>query len=300
MSSKFDLLKYKFILLFINLLRLCKSKNAKSITDHFFVLGSGRNGSTLLASILNAHKDVFIPPEQFILPYAIMKQYLSLFQTKDAWRKDIISMFLDDKKTLNWNVNLDHLHIDKKDISSLFDKIYVRYAKENKGSIRIWGDKTPINIHFIDFIYPEFTSAKYIFLIRDARDVVLSYKNLKDHKAVNTHYAIWKWKDSIDKLKYLQKRTDVLIVKYEKLVSNPDQEINRIVDYLGLSQSDSLIDLKTDASFMGVSEKSHHQNLNKPISDRSVGKWQKDLNKYDINLVNQECYAYLQEFGYII
>ena len=104
MSSKFNFLKYKLTLFFINLLRLCKTKNRDPITDHFFVLGSGRNGSTLLASILNAHKDIFVPPEQFILPYAIMKQYLSFFHTKNAWRKDILRMFIEEKKTLNWNV----------------------------------------------------------------------------------------------------------------------------------------------------------------------------------------------------
>jgi len=38
----------------------------------FFILGSGRNGSTLLSAILNSHQSVFIPPEQFVLPFSIM------------------------------------------------------------------------------------------------------------------------------------------------------------------------------------------------------------------------------------
>lgn len=299
MNYRFKFIKYKLILFSVILLRFFTKRN-NTITNNFFILGSGRNGSTLLASILNAHKDLFIPPEQFVIPYAIMKRYLAWFKTKNIWKNDVINMFSRERKTLNWDINLDNINIENKNVSDLFNKIYLTYANQSKGEVAMWGDKTPMNIHFIDFIYPEFISSKYIFLIRDARDVALSYKKLKNHKAANTRYAIWKWKDSIKKLRYLQKRTDVLIVKYEELVSDSQKEIKRILDYLGVSQDDRLIDYKTSASNMGVGDKSHHQNLNKPISSDSIGRWREILDSDDINLLNKECSVHLIEFGYSI
>lgn len=300
MKSRSDHIKYKIILFIVNCLRLFISKTDNKIIDNFFILGSGRNGSTLLASILNAHKDLFVPPEQFVLPYAIMRRYLSCFKTTNTWKNDVVKMLSEKKKTLNWNVNLNDIKIEYKNVSSLFNKIYLRYANQNKGQITMWGDKTPINTHFINFIFPEFKSSKYIFLIRDVRDVTLSYKKLKGHKAANTRYAIWKWKDSIDKLRYLQKRTNVLIIKYEDFVSKPQEEINRVLNYLGLPKDNTLINSKIEASDMGVGDKFHHQNLSQPISSKSVGKWKEYLSDYDINLVNKECSDYLKEFGYSI
>ena len=156
------------------------------------------------------------------------------------------------------------------------------------------------HIHFINFIYPEFKKSKYIFLIRDARDVILSYKQLKHHKAVDTEFAIWKWNDSIKQLKFLQKNTEVLIIKYEDLVTNPTIEVNKVLVYLGLEENNELINLKSESSGMGVGEKEHHQNLNKPISSTSVGKWKEKLSVEDITLVEKRCSKIMKEFGYII
>ena len=77
MYYRYDIIKYNCILFAVNLIRFLKKKTNVDSSNSFFILGSGRNGSTLVASILNAHRDIFIPPEQFILPYAIMKRYLS-------------------------------------------------------------------------------------------------------------------------------------------------------------------------------------------------------------------------------
>ena len=77
MRTRYERIAYKFLLLpLVQLIRLFTSKNSSKINPNFFIIGSGRNGSTLLATILNAHKDIFIPPEQFVLPYAIIRRYI--------------------------------------------------------------------------------------------------------------------------------------------------------------------------------------------------------------------------------
>ena len=78
---RFPFIKYRLILVFVNLFRFFSFRSNSRLKNNFFILGSGRNGSTLLASILNAHHNLFIPPEQFVLPYVIMKRYLC-FQRK--------------------------------------------------------------------------------------------------------------------------------------------------------------------------------------------------------------------------
>ena len=298
MYFRYDIIKYRCILIAVNFIRFFKKKRNIDSSNSFFILGSGRNGSTLVASILNADKNIFIPPEQFVLPYAIMKKYL-LPYTTNVWQKDVLGMFKEERKTLNWNAKLKDVIITDKNIYNFFNQIYISYAKSIQKNIKLWGDKTPINIHFIKYIYPEFKNSKYIYLLRDPRDVVLSYKKLKNHKAVATKYAIWKWKDSVRQLRYLQKQTNVLLVKYEELVSDPTNEVNKILNYLNLEDNNQLIQSKSTASQMGVGAKEHHKNLNKEISTDSIGKWKEKLAKEDITQVENECADYLKEFGYL-
>ena len=54
--------------------------SGKKDNSIFFIFGSGRNGSTLLARLLNTHSQIFLPPEQFALPYTIIDWHSSLFK----------------------------------------------------------------------------------------------------------------------------------------------------------------------------------------------------------------------------
>ena len=272
--------------------------HSKIKSPPFFILGSGRNGSTLLSSILNAHPELFIPSEQFILPYTIMRRYLYFFLPVSRFVRSIRNMILVHKKTTNWNVDLSEYSHSNKNISENFDKIYQIYAKQRNKTITFWGDKTPLNTNFIKFIYPEFKTAKYIFLIRDPRDTILSYQKFKGHNSSKVNFAIWKWNDSIKTFHYLREKTNVLLVKYENLVSDPDSEIKRITRFIGVSIINNLHLSKLTASDMSVGKMKHHQNLNKPISNKSVGKWKEELSRDDIILVENECLENLKRFEY--
>ena len=299
LNLKFKI-KYRLVISFlVSFMRIFSNAPIKLNPAPFFILGSGRNGSTLLASILNAHKDVFVPPEQFILPYSIFKRYLKFYWSINHLKEDILNTIKMPNNTL-WKIDLKEIELKDKNIASSFNSIYRSYAKQVKGDVKIWGDKTPLNIHFLNFIYPEFSNAKYIFLIRDPRDVALSYKKLTDHKARNTDFAIWKWNDSVKMLDYLLARTDVLIIKYEELVCNPERELKKILSYLEISEDMSILSSKSSSSDMGVGDHSFHQNLDKPINSSSVGKWKLHLQDLDIKYAEQHTKLNRKRFGYFL
>ena len=55
------------------------------------------------------------------------------------------------------------------------------------------------------------------------------------HPASNPNYALWKWNDSIRTYDYLKKmNANVLLVKYEDLVSFTNKELSRISDFLNI------------------------------------------------------------------
>ena len=94
-------------------------------------------------------------------------------------------------------------------MSFLFDTIFNKHKDKVKPNSKIWGDKSPLNTNFIKYIYPEFQTAKYIFLLRDPRDVALSYKKYLGNQFFN--FGIWKWQDSVKAYAYLQSMNSTII-----------------------------------------------------------------------------------------
>jgi len=300
LKTLYTKIKYRILVYPIFLILKFFSKRVTQLNNpHFFVLGSGRNGSTLLATILNAHPNFIVPPEQYILPYAIMRRYVFFFWSSKSWINNIVSLFNNDNKNRNWNLNLDNLNTKTKDIPKLFSEIFNRYKDENKSTAIYWGDKTPLNTHFMRFIFPEFKSAKYIFLIRDPRDVMSSYKKYKGKNFDYRSYSIWKWQDSIKTLDYLKLRTNLLIVRYEDLVEKTNSEMNKIQSFLEVDIIENLANIKMDISNMRVENMAHHQNLRSPISNRSVGKWKNDLSELDLNVFDDKIKSKMKRFGYL-
>ena len=297
MNTIYKKLKYKYFLYgIVKFFRFFSKSPSKIKNPHFFIIGSGRNGSTLLATILNAHKDVVIPPEQFVLPYAIIRRYIFFFLSSNKWINNVKSLISNPQKTIKWDIDVSTLNSNGKDIAFLFNNIFNTYRNINNSSSRVWGDKSPLNTNFIKYIYPEFSDAKYIFLIRDPRDVALSYR--KYLGADSFRFGIWKWKDSIRSYDYLSKKTDVLLVKYEDLVECPDNELSKVTNFLNLSKDDSMSTSKVSADKMGVEKDSHHQNLRKPISSRSVGKWKDELSDKDLSYFTKNIKDEMKRFGY--
>ena len=298
MNTIYKKLKYKFFLYgIVKFFRLFSKSRSKITNPHFFIVGSGRNGSTLLATILNAHKDVVIPPEQFVLPYAIIRRYIFFFWTSNKWINNVKSLISNPQKTIKWDIDVSNIHSNGKDVPFIFNNIFNTYKDSSNSSSKIWGDKSPLNTNFIQYIYPEFPDAKYIFLIRDPRDVALSYRKYLGSDSFR--FGIWKWKDSVKSYDYLLKRTNVLLVKYENLVESPTIELNRITDFLSLSSDDSISKSKVSAEKMGVEEDSHHQNLRKPISSSSVGKWKNELSETDLSYFTKNIKTEMKRFGYL-
>lgn len=279
-----------------------RSKQEQLSSIPFFIVGSGRNGSTLLASTLTQYENIHIPPEQFALPYSIMKYRLLNFLSWKKLYKVIEKDFFDSKKTSNWVVEVKSYRRDVSSLREIIDSVYNSSSSKNH---ILWGDKTPQNTYFLKHIYPVYPDAKYIFLLRDGRDVVSSlikmmrvnkkHQEFTDKQLVDQ--AIFLWNESIVQYDWLQsKSADIMLVRYEDFVTKPDEVVDDIVAYLGVEKG-MLTDFdKADA--MGVGEMEHHQNLRKPISPKSIGKWKSELTKEQLAYILPRINDNLSRFSY--
>lgn len=274
----------------------------------FFILGSGRNGSTLLASLLNNHPKLFVPPEQYVLPYLYIKWLCHPFKSAKALARDFIEELSKKEKTYNWKLNKHETKLaaenelsDSDSFQKVIYKLYEAEAKSKNITFELWGDKTPILIHYFNLLQNQFSTSKFIFLVRDPRDVVLSYQKMKKHPASNHRFAVWKWNDSIRMLNNLRNNipdNQILICRYEDLVKSPDQELERIQVFLGVNKTDLTNSMSDAGKLMGVEKNPYHQNLKKSISPDRVGLWRDKLPPAISDYVSEKTRSQLRYFGY--
>lgn len=272
----------------------------------FFILGSGRNGSTLLSSMLNQHSKIMIPPEQWVLYEMIIKYKLLNFHD---W-KDIINLLLglisNENSNEGWNTNFQKLYsklysLDKtqKNLVKIIDEIYIHHARENNIDFDIWGDKSPINTIYLKYIFPVYPLSKYIFLVRDGRDVISSYVKVQSY---DIKLATWKWNYSIEQYKKLKKKIphdQLLLIKYEELIDDTEEILKNIVKFLGYKYESKMINFQNSLDYLGVKNLNHHTKLHNKINKSGVQVWQTRLNKEEIDLMVPLINKNLQFMNYI-
>lgn len=306
--NSLQIFKYRFLIpigvAIVKLLLGSRSKES-SASDIFFIVGSGRNGSTLLSAILNNNPQLFIPPEQYVLPFYASKWQLLRHKSKSRILSDMTKNFLQKNKTVNWQLTKEDYEMvgSRSKLLSFSDitkEIFSTYAQKiGKKEVLLFGEKSPLTTHYIHLFENEFKESKFIFLIRDPRDVIYSFSKVPGHRANELNYAIWKWRDSVIQYNRLVKKgKKVMLVEYEDLVRNPEKIINGVHDFLQIKYSADLLNNQYDAQIMGVSSLIHHQNLGKPITPESIGKWRGNLSGSDLSKIQEELGSLAQEFNY--
>lgn len=196
-----------------------------------FIVGVGRSGTTLLRLIMDAHPDMAIPPEAHWLVQGI--RYLE----EHSWSLDGLWEVL--CAHYGWDQmpfdkeKLGRLFEPEKGIASFFRSIYQSYAADLNAS-RI-GDKTPINNLFMLKIAEHFPEARFIHLIRDGRDVALSYRKVDFGPGSDPRQAamLWTWRIAFARTQ-AQFLPHYREVKYEDLIRNTREVVESIDAFIDL------------------------------------------------------------------
>jgi tetratricopeptide (TPR) repeat protein len=215
--SKIDFNKFKKV-----------ASNNKNI---IFILGMPRSGTTITEQIISAHSQVYGSGE---LPYLA---------------SIVNEQFIDNKK-LSISKTNEILSNDK--LVSKISNQYYSYIDNYKISEKYITDKSPLNFMWIGFIRILFPHAKIIHCKRNPKDNCVSlYKNVFEGginfcytqnelaKFYNLYEDLMKfWQD------YLP--NSFLDVEYDKLVTNPQDETKKILDYCDLNWEDNCLNLSNN------------------------------------------------------
>lgn len=267
---------------------LLKAPQALDKPRLLFILGSGRNGSTLLARLANQHQDIFLPPEQYALPYTISQRVFKPHQDWAAYCNQQLKLYFQNNQHWKWD-SQDHTSILKKALqlehhehspANLYRLLLHEYQLKFKESVLYSGDHSPITTEFFPYILPNFPDAHYLFLVRHPFDVILSYAKLEGNRSQTWKKACQKWNNSLQALERLQKEgKKVYLLKYEDLVNDSSKYQAEVFTFLGLDplKLRAEQEASSEADPLGAKNYSYHENLYKPVSNAAVGRWKDKL-----------------------
>ncbi|MGD1897209.1 MAG: sulfotransferase [Phormidesmis sp.] len=123
-----------------------------------------------------------------------------------------------------------------------------------------WGYKTPQDFMHMDELAQLFPGVKFIYILRDPRNMMRSFKNLprvktdgsQDGESRQYHPAVYAlyWKNAYEKVQtFIQQGTaPVEVVKFEELVQAPEATAERLAAFLETTVSGNVITERTNAS----------------------------------------------------
>ncbi len=264
----------------------------------FFILGRPRSGSTLLATIIDAHPNAILPFESAVI-VNLYPKYGHITQ----WSKTMIEAFYDDlllnRKFSIWPVDNQQLRDNLLKLEgdctfeTMIKAVYLHFKSFfEKSEISIIGDKNPVYCFYGKKILDIFPDAKVIHLARDYRDQILSVRKVNFEASVTSLLA-FRWKYAQKKIFQLSVPLGdrYLYLRYEDLVANPDEKVKEIFGFLGLAYDPSVLQFynkkqKVLEQFTEQEINQFHSSLFHPINNSKVGIWKNQMPEKDILLAD--------------
>jgi hypothetical protein len=280
-------------------------------TPMLFILGKSRSGTTLLQSILNSHPDIIGSPEsKFIMVLYPRFAHIREWSEKNVYDfiRELYNFPFFSKR---WNVDkallTNYLLTEKNHLNYAIACKVVYYLRgQNKQNVHYLSDKNPDYFLFLKQLFKLFPEAKFIHLVREPKDNVLS--TIRAFEGTNSFRIATKWlavNTIIERIK-IKMPDKSITVKYENMVKNPEMILKSICAFLEIPFTPEMLDrnmteaVKRNSAIVEL-PKNRQANLFKPISSSSVGKWKTDMKPFDIAAVEFIAGKYAAEqYGYQI
>lgn len=221
-----------------------------------FLVGFPRSGTTLLDTFLLGHPDARVLEEVPLIAAveAVLGDMLDLPQRSQAELKNARDAYF--------------TYLDQ---------------QVDPGFTGLVVDKLPLNMLAAPYLYSIFPDAKFIFAQRHPCDAVLScfMQSFAPNKSMASFLDIRSAAEYYDAAFRLWTRSrEVLPLKvhtlvYEDLVTDPEQSMRPLIDFLGLEWRDELLDHRATAKARGPIGTPSYNQVIQPLSRAPSGRWKR-------------------------
>jgi len=240
-----------------------------------FVIGPPRSGSTLLMRMLSSHSAIYSRAEPHLLtPLA----HLGFYDTVDAAPFDYLQA---QQSVREFVADLPSGEEDYLDACRAYtDILYGRMLEARGKGKPLFLDKTPANALVLPFITRLYPRARYVVLTRHPAAIWSSYANSffdGDYVAARKFNPVLNRYVPAMARFVRERRVPFVRVGYEDLVQQPEAEMRRVFEFLGLPFEPETIEYgKHEHESKGLGDPLGVQQHTRPVTD-SVEKWAHEL-----------------------
>jgi hypothetical protein len=271
-----------------------------------FLMCSERSGSNLITKLFNAHSEICGPSTKHLFNPVIR----NLFRYEDLsdqnnWHaliKDIHTLLSADFSIWKKAFTFSELHelAPCGDISALLKQIFLAEASTH-GKQHLFIKENHL-YEFLPFLLINFPDAKYIYQTRDPRDMALSWKKNKNHPGGIVQGAK-QWahdqKKFLCNYQVLHSQKKATLIKYEDLISNPNESLQALSSYLGFEFQDSMLNFHDDQiTQLNAQKQESWSNLKKPIISNNSTKYIEELSADEISIIEKICHFEMNALDY--
>ena len=291
------------------------------VNHPIFICGTIRSGTTLLMALLDGHPQLLVNPSEshFFLQVLPLLSNNSTYRSESHIRDLLLELWHPDN--MYRQKFLSHVPIET--VKNLYDVYlenqggtahpsayleaailaYGQASRQVTEHSRSWVEKTPYNEQFVPLIYQWWTQAKCIHMIRDPRDFLLTLYNRawkRERSVPHLDAVAESWQRSTWLLQENQRRYGTeryMLMRYEDLVTMPDQEVKRLAEFLGISNDSILAKPTKGGGFFPWKGNAVSTKFDGISSDR-VGLWRQGLNERDLVILEMLLQEEMKQLGY--
>ncbi len=275
------------------------------VVSPIFVTGMPRSGTTLLASILNAHSQVAASPETDY--FTLVWKPLARSGGFGDWKKveGVLRSFFSvpDMKLLDLPFDQllggyhDHWNAGTLDHRVILTELLSLYA-ERHGK-KIWAEKTPDHFMYVPIIKGLFPDARIVAIIRDPRDVHTSLAKLPWNRGNALNHAL-QWRGYQSLARHFRERYDgsFIEVRFEDLISDPTSTVKALCARLELEFEPTMIERHGEKLIFDPKAEPWKREVSQSINPNNQGKWKRTLSPSEVALFTRVCGKYLKAWGY--
>lgn len=269
-----------------------------------FLICSERAGSNLIRTIMNTHSHIYAPMPLHLIRiiWKNIFQYGDLNSDKN-WEtliKHTTLIIQNQVGKLDIEITVEELlnNISQRTFQNIFEYIYAKGLKKH-GKKRLFLKENQC-YKFLYFLIHYFPDAKFVFQVRDPRDVVLSMKKSPLHGGIIDAINVWRNDQSASlEAFYTLTSQKIFVQRYEDLLENSEDVLKHLCSFLEIPFEDQMLEFyQTPQSKQSASLSIAWGNLQKPLLKDNYGKFKDGLITVEILLIEHQLRDLMQQFGY--
>ncbi|MDA0802453.1 MAG: sulfotransferase [Planctomycetota bacterium] len=286
-----------------------------------FPCGISRSGTTLLATVLDAHSKICLGYELLPPPLAGVETVLGKLRDgmtlahNDFARAGSHLRKGGDKDIGQWLSRCHRAGTTAEDVEEVLKTLIgqgrtglttmeerlrlctmvVQKPQKRNGSL-LSGFK--YSGHRFDDRIAAFPNASFIYILRDPRDIIVSMREREFDRTLSQICGDWNRHLHSFETFLARHPKQAAMIRYEDLVSQPIETIGNFFSVLPVNPEPAVYEFQNSTATVLNSRHPNTENLKKGFFTDSIGRWRTQLQAPDVAAIERECQRDMPRHGY--